>query len=277
MLLPVLVGGVLANGLDGASGPVQAVAGSGLWAGWLTGLVAVLVPSTVSLTVVRIMAPAIVVATVAAALAGDVTVLDGGAMAAAVIVAGVLYRPTLGLAFVQASAYGEERRLPLRASGLLLRGPIPIAWLVVLSGAGGGPLLLAAKQWVIGAIAVGIGWPIAWASVRALHRLSQRWIVFVPAGAVLHDRITLSDPVLFRRAVIASVGPAPATTDAVDLSGRALGLSLELRLVEDTPLSIVGRHRTPQEVTTRAVLFNPGLPGATLAAAAERGLPVRHA
>ena len=45
-------------------------------------------------------------------------------------------------------------------------------------------------------------------ALRALHGLSRRWIVFVPAGLVIHDPLTMSDAVLFPRRSIVSLGPA---------------------------------------------------------------------
>ena len=34
---------------------------------------------------------------------------------------------------------------------------------------------------------------------RALHQLTQRWLVFVPAGLVVHDHLSVGDPVLFTK------------------------------------------------------------------------------
>src|SRR5215216_915567 len=83
----VLLAGVPAfsGPLDGRIGAVQVVTAAGLWLAWAIGFVATLVPSPVSLTVVRVLAPGAPVAAVAAAVAG------AGALAGVVaIAAGVL-------------------------------------------------------------------------------------------------------------------------------------------------------------------------------------------
>ena len=66
-LLPLLAGPGLAAALDDRSDPVQLVAQVGLWGAWAATLAATLVPSTVSLTLVRTVAPAGVAAVVLAA------------------------------------------------------------------------------------------------------------------------------------------------------------------------------------------------------------------
>ena len=63
------------------------------------------------------------------------------------------------------------------------------------------------------ALALAVGAPLAWLLAKSLHNLSRRWAVFVPVGMVLHDPITLLDPVLFQRSTVARVGPAAAGTE----------------------------------------------------------------
>jgi hypothetical protein len=99
---------------------------------------------------------------------------------------------------------------------------------------------------------------------RALHTLSKRWVVFVPAGVVLHDPLALSDPVLFPTRIVASLGPVAVgdTSEFVDLTGGAPGLVLELRMRRaiDVPLA-------EPRVADR-VRFSPVSPGAVIAEAA---------
>ena len=91
--------------------------------------------------------------------------------------------------------------------------------------------------WRAGVLVV-VGVPLAAVAIRALHGLSRRWVVFVPAGVVLHDLQALVDPVLFPRTSIRRLGPAPADGDgAVDLTQGSLGLALELELVEPTEIA----------------------------------------
>ncbi|MDQ4133594.1 MAG: hypothetical protein M3179_10410, partial [Actinomycetota bacterium] len=56
--LPFAAGPALADALDGLSVPVRTVASGGLWAGWAVGMVASVVALPVSLTTVRVLAPA---------------------------------------------------------------------------------------------------------------------------------------------------------------------------------------------------------------------------
>ena len=116
--LPFTAGPPLADALDAASRPVQLVASSGLWTGWAVGVVAVLVPHPLSLTALRIVAPASVVAVVAAATADHVSAL---ALVWATVSATWAFAPAFGLACVNGPAYPNERRFPLRVPGALRR------------------------------------------------------------------------------------------------------------------------------------------------------------
>jgi hypothetical protein len=260
--LPFTVGPTLAEALDGASRPVQLVASIGMWTCWATGVVAALVPHPLSLTAIRIVAPAAVSAVVASAVAGHASPLAiGWASVAAVWT----FAPPFGLTCVNGPAYPNERRLLLRAPGALLIGPLAVAWALAVAGVTTGPLLLAARQWVVGGFALVAGVPLAILLTRSMHSLSRRWVVFVPAGLVLHDPITLVDPVLFRRQSVEMLRPAPATSDALDLTQGAPGLALELLLLEAVDLTLLkpgSRAGTPGR--SARLLFTPTRPGAVL-------------
>jgi hypothetical protein len=125
----------------------------------------------------------------------------------------------------------------------------------------------------VGVLALAAGLPATWWGARVLHSLARRWLVFVPTGVVVHDPLTLTDPVLLRRGVVRSLGPAPADTDALDLTGGASGLALEVRLNEPVALVPVARGRRPAEVTdVDALLVTPSRPGRVLAEARRRRL-----
>jgi hypothetical protein len=188
------------------------------------------------------------------------------------------FAPTTGEAFVNGSAYGDERRMPLRIPAAVAAGPVVLAWAAVVAPVVTGPLLLASEAWVAGAVVSAVGVPLAVLGARALHGLARRWLVFVPAGLVVHDPMALADPVLFTRTRIVRFGPAPADTDAMDLTRGALGLALELELVE--PTTVVprpwpsGRTAAPPPVEVTRLLVAPTRPGAVLALAAERAVRV---
>ena len=270
--MPLVAGPALGDALDGASRPVQLVASLGLWGGWAAVLVAALIPSTVSLTALRVAAPAAVAFSVAAAATGGVSGADVVAVTSAVLAALAALWPVTGEAFVDGSSYGDERRLPLRPPGPLLAGPVELVWAVVVLGVCAGPLLLAARQWVPGGLALAVGLPAAWWGARSLHTLARRWIVFVPAGFVLHDPLALVDPVLVRRVAVRSFGPAPADTDALDLTRGALGLALEVRLAEPVPLLVVRGRGSSETVSASTLLVTPTRPGALLTEARKRRL-----
>lgn len=271
VVLPFTAGPAFADALDGASTPVRTLASIGLWVGWAAVVVATLVPRPIGLTALRVVAPATLVALVAAA-AGGHTSVPGLVDAALVCVLAAM--PEVATAFVNGAAYPNERRFPLRAPGPLLLGPIELAWAVVVAGVSAGPLLLAAHQWALGAIAIAVGFPLAFFLGRSLHLLSRRWVVLVPAGLVLHDPMSLRDPVLFQRQTIELLHPAPADTDSLDLTQRSMGLAVELLLHEKVPMTLVrpGR-RAGEEGASARLLFAPARPGAVLAAAADRRIP----
>ena len=275
-LLPLTAGPVLASGLDGRSGPVQLVAAIGLWAGWALGLLATLVPHPLGLTALRLLAPGAVSVVAAAVVAGDpstAAVVFGLVWTAGA--AALAFLPETGALFVNGPSYPNERRYPLRVPGPLVLGPLPLAWAVAGAGPAVGIMLLAARQWVVGAIVLVLTGAAAVVLVRAMHGLSRRWVVFVPAGLVLHDPMTLADPVLFPRKSIESLRPAPADTDSLDLTQRAAGLAVELVLREKVPMVLVKPgNRAGESGASARLLFTPTRPGQVLADASTRRIPV---
>ena len=266
LALPLTVGFAIAGALDGTSTSVQVTAAALAWLAWGAVLVAVLVPRTTSLTVLRIGAPAALATAVWVSARNGVGPAEIVALAStAVIAAAVLFLPVITDAFVDGSSYGPERRMALRVPGTLLLGPVELAWAVAVASLAAGPLLLAARAWVAGVAALAAGAVAARFAVFALHRLSRRWLVFVPAGIVLHDPVVLGEALLFPKRMVRSLGPATADTPATDVTGRALGLVLELQLNEPS---------TVRDVQTDRLLFSPARPGALLREARDRGLPV---
>ncbi len=279
--LPLAAGPALADALDPRSQAVRTVASVALWLGWAAVLAASLVPSTVSLTIIRVLAPAAPLATAWAALdrpsaaTGAVTVATVVALVATSVAAVVVMDARIGDRFVDGSSYGPERRLALRVPAPVLLGPLELTWAASLAGALAGPLLLASRQWVAGGIATAVGLVVVFWAVRSLHALSRRWLVFVPGGMVLHDPLTVTESVLMPRAMIERLGPAPADSSAYDLTQRAAGLALEATLREPLPVSLYRpRARQPETATVEQVLFTPTRPAAALDAAAERRIPV---
>lgn len=273
--LPFLAGPAFGDALDGTSRSLQLTASIGLWALWAVGMLLVAIPHTSTLTPLRIVVPAAVLGAIWTTLADGASGSAVTALAVTAAAAVVALSPQIGAHWVNGSSYGDERRLPLRPPGPLLLGPIPLAWFAVVVGSVSGPLLLAVEQWVLGGVVLVVGLGIAWVAARALHALARRWLVFVPAGLVVHDYMSVSDPVLFKRSAIASFGPALADTDAQDLSIGALGLALELRT--RTPVELSFRAQPgdePQTATLEAIVISVSQPGAALGEARRRRIAV---
>ncbi|HEX4868016.1 MAG TPA: hypothetical protein VFV32_10355 [Acidimicrobiales bacterium] len=275
LLLPLCVGPALGDALAGSSRAIEVIGAVLAWGTWAKVLVAVLIPRTVGLTALRIVAPLGLVVSVWAGLVGDRGGADVVAVAWAALTAVAAFAPATGDAFVNGSSYGDERRMPLRVPASLLLAPLPLTWAAAVAAPVAAPLLLGARQWVAGGIVVVLGTPAAAVAIRALHGLSRRWVVFVPAGLVLHDHQALVDPVLFPRPSIRHLGPAPADpSDAYDLTQGALGLALELDLVEPLDIGPRRANRSLELERVGAVLFTPTRPGELLQEAARRRIAV---
>jgi hypothetical protein len=270
-----LVAGVpaFAGALDGRSGAVQVVAAAGLWTGWAIGLVATLVPSPLGLTVLRLLAPGAPAAAVVATVAGAGAVAAVVAIGVSLVAVIVAFTAEVGQAFVQASAYGDESRFVLRPPGPLVAGPLELAWAVMAAAAGAGPLLLAARSWIAGALVTAAAVALVFVLAPRFHRLALRWFVFVPAGVALRDPMVLADTAMFRRGAVAAVRLAPAETTAADLTAKALGPAVEVILRMPGVVTVAGtlEERTGQAVAVQTFLVSPSRPGRVLAEGGRRG------
>jgi len=276
LALPFLGGPAYGAALHPHSAAVRLAATVLLWAGWATVLLGTLVPHPLGLTALRLCAPAAAVAAIAAGVTGRPSgVAEVAAMAIACLDLVLAFAPATALLYVNGPAYPNERRYPLRPPGPLLLGPLPLAWAVTVAAPVAGILALAAKAWVTGAIVLAAGLPLAFVLARSLHSLARRWLVFVPAGVVLHDPLALLDPVLFPRQAIEALRPAAADTDSLDLTQGALGLAIELVLREKIPMTRAkpGKLGGEQGASAR-LLFTPTRPGQVLAEAGQRRVPV---
>ena len=245
------------------------------WATWAVVLLASLVPSTVSITVGRLLAPLLPVVAVVAGFAGSVSgVRVGVAFGAAVVAVLVWFSGEVGLVLAGGSAYGAEQRFPLKPPVTYLL-PMVVFW-IVLAGLGvGGAVLVANESWIVGVlllVACGFG---SWFLGPRFHQLSRRWLVVVPAGLVVHDPLLLVENALFRVADLAAVHLAPADTEAADLTGATAGVVIEIVLREmDTVIMVARDKPTGNALHVRSVLVSPTRPGRALSAAAARKMPV---
>lgn len=278
LFLPVLAGPGLADALADRSRSVQVVASLLAWSIWGIALVAMLVPRTVTLTAVRLAVPGALAVAAWSAIGAERPGWAAVGLAAGAVALLALAGPGVSDGFVDGSSYGSERRAALRVPIAVLVGPVPLAWLAGAAAIVTGPMLLAAEQWIAGAVASVAGVPVLVVVVRQLHLLSRRWLVFVPAGVVVHDPLTLTEPILLQRHLVTRVGPALADVAAdgatVDTTGGALGLALELAALEPFSVGVRrGRDRT-ERAGVRSLLVTPTQPASTLAIAREHRLPV---
>jgi len=272
LTVPFTVGTVVASELDGRSTSVQVTAAVLLWAGWAAIVVGLLVPRPASLVGLRVGALGAAVLTLWCADAADEWIV-GGIAAALVLV--VSLAPETGEWLVNGTSYGYERRYLLRPPAPVVVGPLVLAAAVLPVCVATGPLLLAARQWVLGVLALAAGGALAFVLGRALHSMTVRWAVLVPAGLVLKDHMALLDPMLFRRVDIETLHPAPADTDGLDLTAGALGLALEIRLREEVEIQRMRPVRRGAEpFMAWKLLFTPTRPKALLADAASRKIRV---
>ncbi len=276
VLVAVVGGGALESAVSDRSDAVRWTTTIGGWTLFAIVAVGLMIPAVISLTITRVGAPLAVAAAGAAALAGspglDVALLAGPA----IVAVAAIFSAEFGRWMVQASAYGDEDRLPLRS-------PVPagtaaiVSWVVWALALLGGPLALAAGNWPAGI-------PVTALAVAATvfvgprwHTMSRRWLVLVPAGLVVHDPVVLADTLMVRTDQILGLGLARADTEAADLTGPASGYAVQVD-TSDTVSTVFAF--TPQEPNGRAIhmtgfLIAPSRPGEALRCARTRGLPIR--
>ena len=247
--LPLTAGPAAADALAPWGAAPRAVAEVLLWLLWAVVLVSVLAPQPLSLTAARTGIPLAFFGAVLAVVTGRPSMIAAfGALSVTVITFVLVACPNFSRACAQGAAYGDEERFPLKVPPALFLGIVPVAVLGVGAGIATGPLLLASERWVLGGLAVLVGFPLAWVLLRSLHQLARRWVVLVPAGLVVADPMTLSDPVLFVREHIEGVGPADPgrrpPEEAEDLRLGAASGSVAILLDEEFELSRRARDRS---------------------------------
>jgi hypothetical protein len=274
--LPFTVGFVFGDALDAHSQSVRVVALGLAWAWWAIGLVATLVPHPGGLVAMRSGSVAVVGAALWSMFARPkIDAVGVAGLTLAVIAGGAALWSETGHWCVNGPAYANERRFLLRAPAVLLLGPIPLAGLLLAAGTVVGPLLLAARSWVLGGVASAVGLGVAVVVARAMFAQCRRFVVFVPAGFVVHDAEVLREPVLFNKRVVELLRAAPAGSESLDLTANASGLAIEVLLTEKVEVTKVKHSRDAGETGRTAMfLVIPTLPGRLLRVAAARGFRV---
>ena len=206
---------------DDASRPVAWVALTWGWLLWTGVGASLLVPSPMSLTIVRIVIPLSVVVSLVAS--------PPLAVLCSVVAFIVSASPVFVDAMVQGGAYGDETRFALRTP-LPYVVPAVIAWLLYTAALIGGSLFLAARQYVVGAALVALGVFLSRSIPQRLHRLARRWLVLVPVGIVVHDHLVLHETIMAHTEKILSVTRTSDVGEAADLTGGVFGDRLTIAL-----------------------------------------------
>jgi hypothetical protein len=278
--LPMTAGDALNDWMRSWSDAPRLVTTALLWVLWAVVLSALLVPRPLASTLARLGTPIAVVVVILAARSGDASTAAWVlALAVTLSACALAVRGDFARVCAQGAAYGDEERFALKLPPALAFVILPLAILAVGAGIAAGPMLLATRQWVAGAVLVAIGWPVAFLVGRLVHQLSCRWIVLVPAGIVVADPLTLTDPVLFVRERVMGIGPADPgrrpPEDALDLRlGAVLG-SCALLLTDEADLMRRVRGRGVG-VQAGLILVTPAMSSRLLDRAGARRLPVRR-
>lgn len=200
-------------------------------------------------------------------------------LAIAAIAAAASLMPSVGAAFTDQRVASRpnasiERRLLLRPPAATAFALTPLAWAATIAGSISGPVLLASQRWVLGAIVLVVGLAAALLGYQSLMVLARRWAVFVPAGIVLHDPLTLGDEaILLPKSGIKSMQVVSASTrrqeatearknetaidgptsPKADLCAGSVGTAIDLTLHE--PARIPRLRKAPELAT--CVRFSP--------------------
>jgi len=276
VLVAFIGGGALESAVDGRSDAVRWTTAIGAWIVFAIVAVALLVPAVVSLTVARVGTPLALVAAIGTVIAGSPGIDVALLLAPAGIATAAVFTAEVGRWMVQATAYGDEDRLPLRS-------PVPagaaaiVSWIVWAAAGTVGPLTLAAKNWPIG-IAVTLVAIVLTAFVGPRwNSMARRWLVLVPAGLVVHDPLVLADTLMVRTDQVLGIGLARADTQAADLTGPASGYAVQVDTTESvsTVFAFTPKEPNGTAIHMTGFLVAPSRPGEALRLARARKLPIR--
>jgi hypothetical protein len=236
--------------LERLDGGHRILASAALWSLWAIVLTSVLVPASSSLTALRLAAPAHLATLLLVSIAAGVNLGSTVAVALSGIVAVLSASGETGAYFIQSSAYGDEKRFPLRCPRSFLVVMV-LAWLVWFAIASVGAILLvgaAITGMVIGALLSVLAAFGCAVLPRRFHRYSKRWLVEVPAGLVVHDHVLLTETSMFPRRAVVDVDvckPSDRGNDEpFDLSGgiRSTGIVIRLKDPETVILAPTKDH-----------------------------------
>jgi hypothetical protein len=274
IVLPFTTGAAVGDMIEPWARAPEIVAAVLLWAAWFAGLVALLTMRPWGFTTLRVVAPCAVVIAVASAWSAPWPTATLAIVSASCAALTALSSP-IAHACAASTAYGPERRFPLRVPMSLLAGPLPLSVGIVAAGSACGPLLLANHQFVAGSVALIAGVAIAGALIRSLAALDHRWLVLVPAGLVVVDPLTFPDPVLLPREHIESLRRAPIDARARERSEILVGGPGPVLLTCREPGTFLRRSgRGHASIEADRLRLSPLRPGLVLIAAGTHRIAV---
>ncbi|MEY2444805.1 MAG: hypothetical protein QOE00_1385 [Ilumatobacteraceae bacterium] len=237
------------------------------WLLWGVGVIALVVPSTLGLTVMRMSSALSCGAAVLSWIGGARPVPGAVFLVCAVVCMLFVGGADFGQRSVQASAYGDEHRFLLRlpAALWLPAGLAGLLWMAALLAA---PLLLGSRRWVAGGVVAVIAVVLTWLVLPRFHMLARRWLVVVPAGLVVHDQIVLAETLMVPGRDVARIDLALTGTEAADLTGPAGGHAVEIGLTSMVTATLAPTKTAPRGTAlhVRSFIVAPTRPGAVLRA-----------
>lgn len=248
---------------------VQNVATVLAWAVWATSVLSVFILHPATLTVLRMAVPVITATLLYISVTGAIDTIQIICAAISVAILLISFNADLGNAFIQASAYGDEKRFLLRPPVALV-APVLLIAMMLLTATVAAPILIAAENLPLGIICSAVSALGFWFFARRIHQLSRRWFVFVPAGFVVHDETLLGTNLMIRKHDLVEMQLAKRDTQAADLTALTWGVPLELsfKQPQDVSLtSLAAKHlKAVSAIHASSILIAPSRPGAVLRA-----------
>ena len=209
------------------------------WAMWGLGTLAIFWLSPYSLSALRLVAPLATAGLVGFLFASlstyaEVALSDVAwplvGVAIAVLAFVCIFLPAFGSLHVQASAYGDEKRLLLRVPAAQI-APIAVSYLVMVAFPVATLFALGGEVWWLAALCLVPTVLIFRVIPKRLHRFSRRWLVVVPAGVVVHDELLLAETFMVRTTAVTRVELNATSGEALNLTGDIAGVRRHMVLV----------------------------------------------
>ena len=209
------------------------------WALWGLGTLAIFWLSPYSLSALRMVAPLATAGLVGFLFASlstyaEVALSDVAwplvGVAIAVLAFVCIFLPAFGLLHVQASAYGDEKRLLLRVPAAQI-APSAVSYLVMVAFPVATLFALGGEVWWLAALCLVPTVLIFRVIPKRLHRFSRRWLVVVPAGVVVHDELLLAETFMVRTTAVTRVELNATSGKALNLTGDIAGVRRHMVLI----------------------------------------------